>query len=166
MYTISREYTFDATHRLEGHRGKCSRIHGHTFVVVVSLSGPQVSNVVGASDRGMLLDFGDLDEVVKPLVERLDHHFIASENSRGCKESLTAIPGDVVFIDVERTTSELLARWLWDQIVPKLSSRIRSLEVTVKETPKSTVTYTFPLWTWTKESSTDDDQAIAHLGPA
>lgn len=67
---IRREYTFDSAHYLhkvpDGH--KCKRLHGHTYTLI-----PTVSGTVD-EDSGMILDFADLDVLVKrAIVDRVDH---------------------------------------------------------------------------------------------
>jgi 6-pyruvoyltetrahydropterin/6-carboxytetrahydropterin synthase len=95
---LHREYRFEAAHRLprlpESH--KCFRLHGHSFRFEVML--------VGEVDEqtGFLIDFGDVDAIVEPVRERLDHYF------------LNEIEG------LENPTSEILARWLWRSLKPQL----------------------------------------------
>lgn len=62
---------------------------------------------------GWIMDFAELKAAFKPLYDRLDHYY------------LNEIPG------LENPTSEVLAKWIWDQmkpVVPLLSA------VMVKET--------------------------------
>lgn len=64
MTRITRHYRFEAAHRLPHHAGKCRRLHGHSYEVVVELDG-EPRPVDGASDEGMVLDFGDLDAAAR-----------------------------------------------------------------------------------------------------
>jgi 6-pyruvoyltetrahydropterin/6-carboxytetrahydropterin synthase len=95
---LFKEFTFEAAHRLpnvpEGH--KCARLHGHSFVVRLSVDGP-----VG-DESGWVMDFGDIKAAFKPLYNRLDHFY------------LNEIPG------LENPTSENLARWIWRELAPSL----------------------------------------------
>lgn len=70
--TIGKEYKFEAAHHLPNHRGKCAALHGHSYKVGVCLTGPTWANP-GASDDRMVMDFGDLDAIVKPVIDALDH---------------------------------------------------------------------------------------------
>ncbi len=92
------EFKFEAAHRLPkvpaGH--KCARLHGHSFVVEVAIVG-EVNPATG-----WVIDFGELYDIWKPLENRLDHNY------------LNEIPG------LENPTSELLAKWIWDQLRPAL----------------------------------------------
>lgn len=68
MMQIERSYTFEAAHHLPlvpiGH--KCREVHGHTYRVTITLSGPMTA-------MGWVVDFGDVDAIAKPLITQLDH---------------------------------------------------------------------------------------------
>ena len=107
---LVKEFSFEAAHSLphapEGH--KCRRLHGHSFRVEVVLEGDV------DPDTGWFVDYGDILAVVKPIVDdNLDHRF------------LNEVPG------LENPTSEVLSRWLWDRIRPKLPALA---EIVVRET--------------------------------
>lgn len=72
--TITVATTFAAAHRLPEHPGKCSRLHGHTYGLEVTVEGtPQDSGPAA----GMIMDFADLREQVDHLVvETLDHRLL------------------------------------------------------------------------------------------
>ena len=95
---IFRAFTIEAAHRLpnvpEGH--KCSRLHGHSFRIELQITG----NVDAHS--GWIMDFAVVKAAFQPTYDRLDHHF------------LNEIPG------LENPTSENLARWIWEDMKPKL----------------------------------------------
>lgn len=141
MTTVSREYWFSAAHRLEGHP-KCGRLHGHNYKVVVTVGGPVRD--------GMVIDFGKLDDVVKPLIEALDHRYLVSNENvaRHCPYYLAArreadFHVDVVRLDFERSTAEHIAEHLCLAIRVLLSSTAIYVErIDVWETPKSVATIT------------------------
>jgi 6-pyruvoyltetrahydropterin/6-carboxytetrahydropterin synthase len=113
---LVREYRFEAAHRLPrlppSHR--CFRLHGHSFRFEVVLEGE-------VDDRtGFLIDFGDVDVALQPIVATLDHYY------------LNEIEG------LENPTSEVLAAWLWRRIRPKLP---QLTAVTVAETCDARCTY-------------------------
>ena len=113
---LVKEFRFEAAHQLPkvppGHR--CSRMHGHSFRVELTL--------VGAMDpeTGWFIDFGVLDELVQPIVQRLDHHL------------LNEIEG------LANPTSEVIAVWLWKHLRPMLP---QLTAVTLWETPDARCTY-------------------------
>ncbi|MEA3254756.1 MAG: 6-carboxytetrahydropterin synthase QueD [Candidatus Altiarchaeota archaeon] len=64
---VGRVFYFDAAHYLPDYKGKCERLHGHTYKLEVVVRGD-----MGAD--GMLMDFSELKEVVNSgILELLDH---------------------------------------------------------------------------------------------
>ena len=79
----------------------CSRVHGHTFTVKITLRGP-VDLV-----QAWVTDFSVIDAAWQRIYAQLDHRY------------LNDIAG------LENPTSERLAMWLWDALqadLPKLAS--------------------------------------------
>lgn len=64
---LCKEFRFEASHILPNHPGKCSNLHGHSWVLSVSIRGPL------DAATGMVADFADLKAAVQPLVDELDH---------------------------------------------------------------------------------------------
>jgi 6-pyruvoyltetrahydropterin/6-carboxytetrahydropterin synthase len=114
---LFKEFTFEAAHRLPNVAAdhKCARLHGHSYRLTVHVTGD-----VDAS-TGMVVDFAELTNVIKPLIEQwLDHRY------------LNEVEG------LENPTSENLARWVWQKLLsplPQLSA------VQVRETCTSGVVY-------------------------
>lgn len=69
--SITRRYHFESAHFLpnvpEGH--KCKRMHGHNYEMEVTVMGP-VDRV------GFIIDFWDLDKIVQPIIELVDHRVL------------------------------------------------------------------------------------------
>lgn len=63
---ISVMFTFDTAHRIVGHKGKCARLHGHTYKIHVMAAG-EVD-----PDTGFVVDFGD----IKDYVNEWDHRML------------------------------------------------------------------------------------------
>src|SRR5579872_4781585 len=70
MFEVTVEETFAAGHFLRNYKGKCENPHGHNYKVLVTLQGRELDKA------GLLLDFKDLKQVMKAVVERLDHQMI------------------------------------------------------------------------------------------
>lgn len=100
--TIVRTYTFESSHRLplvpDGH--KCGRMHGHSYTVRVGVSGP-------ITEAGWVMDFADIDSVVKPLVGRLDHQCLNDFLPNPTSEAIAVLFLDAVsfssWIEVSET---------------------------------------------------------------
>lgn len=99
---VTRSFTFDAAHVLPWHPGKCSRLHGHTYRLEVSVTGP-----VGPD--GVFIDFGDIKTTVREAVlDRLDHTLLNDT--------------------IDNPTAELVAlrilEWLQDTAMPVSGVRL------------------------------------------
>jgi len=72
MFTISKEFSFDASHILQGMpKGhKCGRLHGHTYTVIVELKSE------GLSQEGFVQDYNDLDPIKQFIDLYLDHQHL------------------------------------------------------------------------------------------
>ena len=139
MYSITRTYEFSAAHRIEGHP-KCGRLHGHNYKVTVELSSERLDAA------SMVLDYGDLDKIVKPLIETLDHRYLVSTGNLEADDLYAGIAkylGDSTELPIPATTAEQLARMLFGWILIGLGgyTRRQDLCITVEETPKSTAVY-------------------------
>lgn len=95
---LIKSFQFEAAHLLprlpKSH--KCRRLHGHSFNVDVVVSGPCDPKL------GWVMDYADIAAAFQPVWQKLDHRY------------LNEIPG------LENPTSELLARWIWRRLKPRL----------------------------------------------
>ena len=72
--SITKEYTFEAAHSLPHHNGKCKNLHGHSYQLFVTVTGPIKTEGPG---EGMVMDFGELDPIVKThIIDVFDHRFL------------------------------------------------------------------------------------------
>lgn len=71
---VTKRFTFDAAHQLEHHDGKCSQMHGHTYTLEITVEGVPLPVAPGNPKSGMIVDFGDLKQlVVDHLLSKIDH---------------------------------------------------------------------------------------------
>src|SRR5579863_5238348 len=70
MYEVTVEADFSSGHYLRNYRGKCENPHGHNYKVRVTLAGAVLDNA------GLLLDFKLLKQVMRPVIERIDHQML------------------------------------------------------------------------------------------
>lgn len=127
MITISKWYTGEAAHKLgegypdpEGTFGKCSRLHGHSYKMKVVVQSK--SNTL---KNGMVLNYFELDDIVKPMVDNyLDHRYLND-----------------IFPHLQ-PTSENLARAFATLISSALPVGIQLVELILKETDKTEAIWT------------------------
>lgn len=69
---IRKTFRFEASHVLPKHPGKCSRLHGHSWILHVWVDGTINQKT------GFVMDYAELSEQVKPLIEDLDHRHLGA----------------------------------------------------------------------------------------
>lgn len=142
---VSKEVTFDCSHMLSGHDGLCQNLHGHTYKVVVSVSGTQLTE---GSSKNMVIDFKHLKRAITTVItERFDHGIIFSDyayrNVAECALYTWALQYNMkYFVMPERSTAEDMAKFFKDEIFKYLTEElnlqnITDVEVRVYETPTS-----------------------------
>ncbi|MFH1462055.1 MAG: 6-carboxytetrahydropterin synthase QueD [bacterium] len=115
--SLTKKFTFDAAHRLSNYAGKCKNLHGHTYLLEVTIKGRVNKRT------GMVMDFEDIKKIVDKLVlKKLDHQYINKI--------------------VKVSTAENIIQWIWKV----LSNGFKKYNVELYilklwETPNSCVTY-------------------------
>jgi 6-pyruvoyltetrahydropterin/6-carboxytetrahydropterin synthase len=110
MVYLSRRVRFSAAHRYwdprlkpeenEARFGPCTRLHGHNYELEVTVAG-RID-----PDTGMVVHLGELDRVIREAVlEKLDHRHLNVD----VPEFADTIP-----------TTEMLARWIWRALEPRI----------------------------------------------
>jgi 6-pyruvoyltetrahydropterin/6-carboxytetrahydropterin synthase len=92
----------------------CSRMHGHSFKIVLTLVGEADAKI------GWVIDYNDIQAHMKPLLEKIDHRV------------LNEVSG------LENPTSEYLCKWIFDNAKKALPMLVR---VSVAETPNTECSY-------------------------
>lgn len=113
MHYITRLFTFSAAHRIEGHP-KCGRLHGHNYEVDVFIGSDTLRD-------GMVLDFAELDRIVKPIIDSLDHRYICSDFDTSDHIRWACDESEYIQLPIKQTTAEQLAKWLYLAITKALT---------------------------------------------
>ena len=123
MFEVTVQAGFSSGHYLRNYRGKCENPHGHNYKVFVTLAGAELD------EAGLLLDFKLLKQVMRPVVDYLDHQMI-----NDLEPFVTVNP-----------SAENLARYFFDQTNEHLRAltggRVLVKDCTVYETDTSAATY-------------------------
>jgi 6-pyruvoyltetrahydropterin/6-carboxytetrahydropterin synthase len=86
LIEIMKEFSFEASHMLPHHPGKCRRLHGHSWKLRVYVKG------VISKETGFVMDYGDIKKSVQPIVDELDHkHLGMWSNHTECFAGVTEI---------------------------------------------------------------------------
>lgn len=120
MYRVSVRQHFDAAHYLRGYKGKCERLHGHRFEVVVTLEARELNEI------GLAYDFTELKKHLHEIMGRFDH----------------ACLNDLEPFDKINPSSENIAATIYRELEPTLEGKPVSISsVEVWESPECWATY-------------------------
>ncbi|MBP0630280.1 MULTISPECIES: 6-carboxytetrahydropterin synthase [unclassified Cupriavidus] len=116
--SITRRLEFDSGHRIPNHCGQCRNIHGHRYRLDLTLSG-EVLHREGASDDGMILDFGDIKALANEhLVNKWDHAFLIYRGDTALLNFLQSMEGHKTVVLDAIPTVENLAQVAFDILAP------------------------------------------------
>lgn len=107
---VTKEFVFDAAHQLPNYKGRCERLHGHTWKLQVTVKADI------NPDDGIAFDFLKLKEaVMERVVDLLDHSYVNDF--------------------LEHPSAEMICVWIWEKL-----GDLPVHEIKVWETPTSSAT--------------------------
>lgn len=140
---ITKEIGIDMGHRVPNHKSKCRNPHGHRYQIEVGVDD-KVITAEGTSSNGMVIDFGDLKEIMMMWIDKqFDHSYtLWTEDEQAAIWQKWGAQGlKINFVNFVPTV-ENLAKY-WYEILKKQLAvvQIKIKYVKVWETPASTATY-------------------------
>lgn len=73
--SLTKTFRFEASHVLPKHPGKCSRLHGHSWVLDVTIDGPV------NPETGFVIDYYEVSKVVNEfIIGKVDHQHLGPYN--------------------------------------------------------------------------------------
>ncbi len=135
---LTKEFSFEAAHALEGYDGACRHIHGHSYRLFVTVVG-EPNGDVASPKYGMVLDFGELKRIVnEQIVDRLDHALVLARNvsTEGVVESLRGVYDNILLCDYQPTCENMLIEFA-DRISRELPCGVELHSLKLHETAKS-----------------------------
>ena len=124
---LKRRETFSASHRLynpaltdienEELYSKCSRNHGHNYVLYVSITG----NV--NPETGMIIEYEEMKKHIGTVINKVDHQYL----------------NDLSEFKDQSTTVENFSRILWTWLENTFPDNITIVELELYETEKNSI---------------------------
>lgn len=107
---LTKDFRFEAAQTLPSLPGdhKCKRMHGHSFMVEISVEGAVDEKI------GWVYDHARISRVMEPLIETLDHSYL---------NDIEGLPNPTI---------ENMAAWFWGKLSPHLPGLC---EIVIHETP-------------------------------
>ena len=103
MYTVIKKIHFCYGHRLLDYEGRCAHVHGHNGVLEVEISRE------GLDERGMVVDFLDIESRVAEFVDSTLDHRMLLRNDDPLIEALRDL-GEDPYLMERNPTAENIAR--------------------------------------------------------
>ena len=120
MYEVTIRKSFSAAHILKEIGGKCEELHGHNFIVEVTVAGPSLNG------EDLLIDFRVLKGWTNEVLEGLDLKYL----------------NEIEWFMGLNPSSEQVARYIHGRLAAKVASLGLSLDrVTVWESENARVSY-------------------------
>ena len=124
---IAKEFRWEMGHRLPDHFGKCKNIHGHSYKMLVEFSGE-------LDKSGMIIDYYDVEKIINPVIETLDHAFMVNKNDKVVLDFLEKMDSKRVVVDFE-STAENICKYLLNEVSKtSLPENVKEIKVRVQET--------------------------------
>jgi 6-pyruvoyltetrahydropterin/6-carboxytetrahydropterin synthase len=113
---ITKRFTFAAAHFLTQYHGKCENLHGHNYVLHVTVEGP-------IRKDGLVIDFVEIKSLVKThILSKLDHTNLNDQ--------------------FENPSAENISVWIYNHLSgPFKKAGVNLVEIKLWETETSWVTF-------------------------
>ena len=120
MYEVTIKKTFSAAHILKEIGGKCEDLHGHNFIVEVTVRGKSLN------EEDILIDFRDLKRWTNEVMEALDHKYL----------------NEIEVFKGMNPSSERIARYIHDRLTDMIKpTNLSVARVTVWESENARVAH-------------------------
>ncbi len=132
QHSVTKQVEFCYGHRLLNYDGKCKHLHGHNGLLEIVVATDSLDS------RGMVVDFGDIKDVVKEWVDtNMDHQMILSKDDPILNLLLDL--NEPVYVMDDNPTAENIAKRIHEEAT---NAGLDILETRLWETPSSYASYT------------------------
>ncbi|MBL7856097.1 MAG: 6-carboxytetrahydropterin synthase [Cyclobacteriaceae bacterium] len=115
---ITKEFSFEMAHALEGHDGKCANIHGHSYHLSVTVIGEPIA-ASGSPKLGMLIDFSDLKKIINEEVIHPYDHALMLKDTDPHVQQLKGSYTKVILTTFQPTCENMLV-----EMAPRIAGRM------------------------------------------
>lgn len=134
---ITKEFRFEGAHALFNYDGKCKHIHGHSYILYVTVKGTPALTA-GQPKDGMLIDFTDLKAIVNSnIIDVFDHALVLKESALLTEEIAQAY-NNVIVTDFQPTCENMI-NYFANKIKDNLPESVSLFSLKLYETATSYV---------------------------
>jgi len=129
---VTKQFNFESAHALWNYDGKCKNIHGHTYKLYVTVLGNPIQEKEHVK-LGMVIDFGDLKDIVKTkIIDVFDHAVIL--NNQAPYQELRKVP-------------QMFERFITTDYQPTCENMVSDFaKIIMKELPKGVELFSLRLY--------------------
>lgn len=135
---LTKEFSFEMSHVLEGYDGLCREIHGHSYRFFVTVKGTPSTDPADPK-LGMVMDFGLLKNTVNELiVDRYDHSLMIRETpaNKTLIETLRSHYSRIWTVPYQPTCENLISHFA-EALIPALPPTVELVCLRLHETATS-----------------------------
>lgn len=132
---LTKEFSFEMAHLLDGYDGLCRNIHGHSYRLFVTVKGEPISDKQSPK-MGMVMDFSVLKGIVKEeVVDRLDHAMLVRRGTLQA-ERIRGLAERIYEVDYQPTCENMVTEFA-QRIASRLPQGVTLHSVKLHETATS-----------------------------
>jgi 6-pyruvoyltetrahydropterin/6-carboxytetrahydropterin synthase len=134
---VTKEFKFEMAHALYGYDGPCRNIHGHSYLLTVTVIG-KVNSGKNNPKNGMVVDFSDIKALVnKEIVHPLDHALLLNGNSPHKQFARKNTIFEKIILTPYQPTCENMILDFVGRIKPRLPKGLKLHHLVLRETSTS-----------------------------
>ena len=132
---ITKEFRFEGAHALPGYDGRCRNIHGHSYIMYITIKGEPL-NGTDSPKEGMVVDFKELKAIVNEnIIDKFDHALVLRNGTPLAQELAASYP-NVIMTDFQPSTENLIC-YFADILKDKLPQGAELFSIKMHETAGS-----------------------------
>lgn len=140
MIKITKIFRFEMAHAICGYPGKCKNIHGHSYILHVTVA-KSLRDDGFIPAPGFVLDFKELKIIVnEKVIEELDHRLVLSDEY--LKLNSAFVPAENIFEWKAEPSAENILIHVKQQIEMALPAEIKLVKLKLYETSDSYAEWT------------------------
>lgn len=134
---VTKMFEFEAAHALYNYDGLCRNVHGHSYKLSVTVIG-DISTDDQSAKVGMVIDFGNLKQIVKPnIIDIFDHSILLNNKEETAYfESEKKLFKRIHIVDFQPTAENMVIHFA-AIIKPLLPADIKLYSLKLHETANS-----------------------------
>jgi len=135
MLQVTKVFRFEMAHAIHGYEGACKHLHGHSYVLQVTVRQTEISADYLAPP-GFVIDFKELKQLVqKHVINQLDHRLVLSEAYLQVHPFIKGAAN--IFVWKAEPTAENILVFVQQQLQPQLPVNIKLAALKLYETADS-----------------------------